>query len=101
MIALDGKEMNTLIVKDSYQIFNVNHLIHLLAEQLDKPDEEAWLTSPDLQYAEGQMPLYRKPAQQCNFQNFSGEATGRCRFITGFYGFTQCLQNSTKYSTKL
>ena len=87
-IALDAGKLNRAIGKDKYQMPNMNHLSELFAEQLETPDGEDRLTSLDMQYAYGQIPLDTKAAEQCNFQNSGGEATGTYTFSTGFYGLT-------------
>ena len=88
-IALDAKALNNEIVKDEYQMLNLEHLVDLVAEQLDnKEQEKALYTSLDMRYAYGQMPLEEETAKHCNFQIIGGKATGTYRFITGFYGLT-------------
>ena len=39
------------VVKDKYQMRNMDHLVDLVAEQLEKPGGEARFTSPDMQNA--------------------------------------------------
>ena len=88
-IALDARAMNNEIVKDKYQMPNLEHLVDLVAEQLDnKEQEKAFYTSLDMRYAYGQVPLDEETAKHCNFQIIGGKATGTYRFITGFYGLT-------------
>ncbi len=40
----------------------------------------------DLRYAHGQIPLSPEASQQCNFSIVGGQATGKYRFKSGFYG---------------
>ena len=88
-IALDARALNNEIVKDKYQMPNLEHLVDLVAEQLDnKEQEKALYTSLDMRYAYGQVPLEEETAKHCNFQIIGGKATGTYRFITGFYGLT-------------
>ena len=86
-IALDARALNNEIVKDKYQMPNLEHLVDLVAEQLDNK-EKALYTSLDMRYAYGQVPLEEGTAKHCNFQIIGGKATGTYRFITGFYGLT-------------
>ena len=88
-IALDSRAINNEIVKDKYQMPNLEHLVDLVAEQLDnKEQEKALYTSLDMRYAYGQVPLEKETAKHCNFQIIGGKATCIYRFITGFYGLT-------------
>ena len=68
-IALDARALNNEIVKDKYQMPNLEHLVDLVAEQLDnKEQEKALYTSLDMRYAYGQVPLEEETAKHCNFQ---------------------------------
>ena len=88
-IALDARAINNEIVKDKYQMPNLEHLVALVTEQLDnKEHENALHTSLDMRYAYGRVPLAEETAKHCNFQIIGGNATGTYRFITGFYGLT-------------
>ena len=88
-IALDARAMNNEIVKDKYQMPNLEHLVDLVAEQLDNKEQgKAFYTSLDMRYAYGQVPLDEETAKHRNFQIIGGKATGTYRFITGFYGLT-------------
>ena len=88
-IALDGRALNNKIVKDKYQMPNLEHLVDLVAAQLDnKEQRRAFYTSLDMRYAYGQVPLDEETAKHCNFQIIGGKVTGTYRFITGFYGLT-------------
>ena len=88
-IALDARALNNEIVKDKYQMPNLEHLVDLVVEQLDnKERRKALYTSLDMRYAYGQLPLEGETAKHCNFQIIGAKATGTYRFITGFYGLT-------------
>ena len=88
-IALDARAINNEIVKDKYQMPNLEHLVDLVVEQLDNKEQvKALYTSLDMRYAYGQVALEEETAKHCNFQIIGGKATGTCRFITGFYGLT-------------
>ena len=88
-IALDARALNNELIKDKYQMPNLEHLVDMVAEQLDNSvKRQAWYTSLDMRYAYGQVPLDKKPARHCNFQIIGGSATGTYRFITGFFGLT-------------
>ena len=68
---------------------NLEHLVDLVAEQLDnKENGRALYTSLDMRYAYGQVPLDEETSKHCNFQIIGGKATGTYRFVTGFYGLT-------------
>ena len=87
-VALNSREWSSAIVKNNYHMSNMEHLMDLVAEQLDKPESEAWFTSLDMLYAYGQPRLDRNAAAQCICQFIGGKATGMYRFITGLYGLT-------------
>ena len=88
-IALDARALNNELIKDKYQMPNLEQLVDMVAEQLDNSASgQAWYTSLDMRYAYGQIPLDEETARHCNFQIVGGKATGTYRFITGFYGFT-------------
>ena len=62
-IALDARALNKEVVKDKYQMPNLEHLVDMVAEQLDTENEGiAWYTSLDMQYAYGQVPLNKETA---------------------------------------
>ena len=57
-IALDASALNQSIAKDKYQMPNLDNLIDMIAEKLDKKEGEAWYSSVDMTYAYGQIPLH-------------------------------------------
>ena len=57
-IALDARAVNSSIAKDIYQMPNLDNLIDMIAEKLDKKEGEAWYSSIDMTYAYGQIPLH-------------------------------------------
>ena len=67
---------------------NLENLIDMIAEKLDKEKREAWYSSVDMKYAYGQVPLHELTKKQCNFQIVGGKSTGTYRFITGYYGLS-------------
>ena len=88
-IALDARALNNELIKDKYQMPNLELLVDMVAEQLDNSTSgQAWYTSLDMRYAYGQVPLDEETARHCNFQITCGKARGTYRFITGFYGLT-------------
>ena len=87
-IALDARALNESIAKDKYQMPNLENLIDMIAEKLDKEEGEAWYSSVDMTYAYGQIPLHELTKKHCNFQIVGGKSTGTYRFITGYYGLT-------------
>ena len=87
-IALDARALNQSIAKDKYQMPNLDNLIDMIAEKLDKKEGEAWYSSVDITYAYGQIPLNDLTKRRCNFQSVGGKSTGTYRFTTGFCGLT-------------
>ena len=77
-IALDSKILNKAIHKNKYQMPNLDSLISQTLSTT--PQETAYLTPLDLQYAYSQL--------NCNFNLVSGDMTGTYRFKTGIYGLT-------------
>ena len=63
-IALDARAKNFELVKDKDQMPKVEHLIDMVAEQIDNQNGgEAWYTSLDMRYAYGQVPLDKETAK--------------------------------------
>ena len=87
-IALDARSLNQSIAKDKYQMPNLDNLIDMIAEELEKNEGEAWYSSVDMTYSYGQVPLHELTKKHCNFQKVGGESTGTYRFTTGYYGLT-------------
>ena len=75
-IALDARALNQAIVKDKYQMPNLENLMNMVSEKLEKEEGEAWFTTLDLKYAYGQIPLHEDTAKQCNFQVVGGKVNG-------------------------
>ena len=66
---------------------NTDSLIQKISQTLSTaPQETAYFTTHDLQYAYSQLNLHSDTARPCNFNLVSGDMTGTYRFITGFYG---------------
>ena len=87
-IVLDARALNQSIAKDKYQIPNLDNLIDMIAEKLDKKEGEVWYSSVDMTHAYGQIPLHDLTKKHCNFQIVGGKSTGTYRFTTGCYGLT-------------
>ena len=88
-IALDSKILNKAIHKNKYQMPNIDSLIQTISQTLSTaPQEIAYFTTLDLQYAYSQLKLHSDTARHCNFNIVSGDMTGTFRFKTGFYGLT-------------
>ena len=86
-IALDSRALNNAILKEKYQMLNLDNLMEQVAEIINGGTEgEVRFTSLDMQYAYGQTELHPDPARHCNFQIIGGRATGTYAFNTGFYG---------------
>ena len=86
-LALDAKVFNEAVVKDKYQMPNVDDLIDTVGQLID-PDVAVptWFSCIDLKYAYSQITLSQETSRQCNFNIVGGQATGTYRFQTGFYG---------------
>ena len=68
---------------------NIDSLIQTISQTLsNSPQETAYFTTLDLQYAYSQLNLHSDTARHCNFNLVSGDMTGTYRFKTGFYGLT-------------
>ena len=88
-IALDSKILSKAIHKNKYQMPYIDSLIQMISQTLSTaPQETAYFTTLDLQYAYSQLNLQSDTARHCNFNIVSGDMTGTYRFKTGFYGFT-------------
>ena len=88
-IALDSKILNKAIHKNKYRMPNIDSLILTISQTLSTaPQETAYFTTIDLQYAYSQIDLHSDTARHCNFNLVSGNMTDTYRFKTGFYGLT-------------
>ena len=68
---------------------NIDSLIQTISQTLSTaPQETAYFTKLDLQYAYSQLNLYSDTARHCNFNLLSEDMTGTYCFKTGFYGLT-------------
>ena len=85
-IALDLKILDKAIHKNKYQMPNIDSLIQTISQTLSTaPQETAYFTTLDLQYAYSQLNLHSDTARHCNFNLVSGDMTGTYRLNTGFY----------------
>ena len=67
-IALNTRALNIKIVEDKHQIPNLEHLVDLVAEQLNnKEQRRALYTSLGMRYAYGKVPLDEETAKHSNF----------------------------------
>ena len=88
-ISLDARSLNKAILKNKYQMPNLESLMEKVAEIVnDNKDDEVFFTSLDTQYAYGQTILHPETAKHCNFQIVGGESTVTYTFNTGYYGLT-------------
>ena len=68
---------------------NIDSLIQTISQTLSTPPQEtAYFTTLDLQYAYSQLKLHSDTARHCNFNIVSGDMTGTYRFKNGFYCLT-------------
>ena len=65
--ALDAIELKKATVKENYQMPNMDHLVDLVGEKLDKTERQAWFKSLDVQNTCGQKPFDRRAAQRWLF----------------------------------
>ena len=56
---------------------NLENLIDMIAENLDEEKGEAWYSSVDMKYGQGQVPLHELTKKHCNVQIFGGKSTGK------------------------
>ena len=82
-IALDARALNQSIAKDKHQMPNLDNLIDMIAEKLDKREGEAWYSSVDMTYAYGQIPLHELTKKHCNFQIVKGEINRNLSLYNG------------------
>ena len=86
-LALDAKPINRHLYKNKYQMPNVDELIDGVSQIIRATSEGTlYFTVLDLKYAYSQIRLTADTAKQCNFNIVGGQATGKYRFLTGFYG---------------
>ncbi len=85
-IPLDSKKLNENVLKNKYQMPNIDELVDQLAQVLtfEKPGR-IWYSTIDLLYAYGQLLLSKETTRQGNFSIIGGQATGAYPFQTGFY----------------
>ena len=71
---------------------NIHELIDNVALKIsEKPTGQVWFGNLDLKNAYSQLKLWEKTSKQCNFTIVGGETTGTYRFLTGFYGLDDML----------
>ena len=68
---------------------NIDSLTQTISQTLSTaPQDTAYFTTLDFQYAYSQLNLHSDTARHCNFNLVSGDITGTYRFKTGFYSLT-------------
>ena len=76
-IALDARSLNNAILKEKYQLPNLDNLMEQVAEVInDEKEGEVRFTSLDMLHAYGQTELHPETARHCNSQKIGGRATG-------------------------
>ena len=101
-IALDARSLNNSILKEKYQMPNLDILMEQVAEEInDEKEGEVRFMSLDMLYANGQTELHPETAQHCNFQIIGGKATRTYAFNTGYYGLTIMPPEFQKVMDKL
>ena len=90
--ALDSKLLNDQIFKNNYQMLNIHELIDNVALQIsEKSNGRVLFSNLDLNNAYSQLKLCDQTSKQCNFSIVGGETTGTYRFLKGFYGLGDML----------
>ena len=82
-IALDARAINESIAKDKYQMPNLDNLIDMIDEKLDKKEGEAWYSFVDMTYAYGQVPIHELTDKHCNFRRVRGEINRNLSLYNG------------------
>ena len=95
-IALDPRALKQAIEKYKYQMPNLENLLDLMTEKLAAEKGEAWFSSADMTYTNGQVPLHFSTAKHCVFQITGGDSTCTNRFVTGLYGLSVILAEFQK-----
>ena len=70
---------------------NIDNLLDKVREHLARSNDknvQVWFSSIDLKYAYSQLKLHPDTSKHCNFNIVGGSATGKYRFLNGFYGLT-------------
>ena len=68
-IALDDRALNNAILKEKYQMPNLDNLMEQVAETINSEKEgEIRFTSLDMMYVYSQTELHPETARLCNFQ---------------------------------
>ena len=86
-LALDAKPINRQLYNNKHQMPNVDKLLDGVSQIVTANTVGTlYFTVFDLKYAFSQIRLNAETAEQCNFNIVGGQATGTCRFFSGFYG---------------
>ena len=89
-IALDARSLKIAILKNKYQMPNLENWMKKEAEIVNATERgDVFSTSLDMQYAFEQTVLRPESAKHCNFQIVVGESTGTYAFNTVFNGLTK------------
>ncbi len=76
-LALDSKKLNAWVIKNKYQMPNIDELVDQIAQIMTS--EKVWFTTVDLAYAYGQLLLAWETAKHCN-QHSRREGNGDLPF---------------------
>ena len=84
-LAMDAKPINRQLLKNKYQMPNVDELIDGVSQIVTENKKGTlYFLVLDLKYAYSQLKLAADTARQCNFNIVGGKATATYRFLTGF-----------------
>ena len=83
-LALDARKLNNSIVKDKYQMSNLETLMDMIAEKVDGKEGQVLYSSVDMKYVYEKFPVDESTAKHCNVQQIiGGKSNGTNRFVSG------------------
>ena len=84
-LALESRELNKQIHKNKYQMPNIEQLLDTFSKTIsERKPGEIFLSTIDLTYTYGQLPLSANTSVQCNFSLIGGKLTSTYRFKNRF-----------------
>ena len=82
-LSLESRELNKQVHKNKYQMPNIEELLDSKTIS-ERKSGEIFLSTIDLTYTYGQLPLSANTSVQCNFSLIGGKLTGTYRFKNRF-----------------
>ena len=84
-LALESRELNKQVHKNKYKMPNIEELLNTVSKTIsERKPGEIFLSTIDLTYKYGQLPLSANTSVQCNFSLIGGKLTGTYRFKNQF-----------------